>query len=183
MGALLQNEADARITAAEYEQMTAGMEKRMELLDGVIVAMGAPSREHQRIAGHLFRTIEDFIQAHHGTCTVDQGAEALLNEYTLVIPDVMVVCDPSKLDSQRCNGVPDWIIEILSTNRRTDLIDKLHLYHEAGVREYWIVDPKKRVTLVYCFEQNDFPDMYTFDTPIPVGIYDKALTILMEDLA
>lgn len=58
---------------------------------------------------------------------------------------------------------------MLSTNRSDDLIYKLGLYQKAGVREYWIVDPKNEKTLVYFFERNDFPDIYTFDTPSRSG--------------
>ncbi len=92
------------------------------------------------------------------------------------------MCGPSKLDDNRCNGVPDWIVEILSTNRDDDLVRKYRIYKYAGVREYWIVDPKNQKTLVYFFEKNDFPNIYTFDTPIPVEIYNKKLTITISEL-
>lgn len=73
-------------------------------------------------------------------------------------------------------------MEITGTNRRDDFSRKLYLYQKSGVREYWIVDPKNRKTLVYFFEQNDFPDIYTFDTPIPVGIYGGQLAVRIADL-
>ena len=170
-----------KITVDEFMQTTEES-TLLELLDGETVAMGSPTRIHQRISVHLGRTIEDHIQQHHGACSVDVAAGARLNDHTLVIPDVMVVCDSSKLDDQYCHGAPDWVIEVLSTNRDRDLYQKLLLYRDAGVREYWIVDPKNEKTLVYFFEKSDFPDIYTFDTPVPVGIYDGALSIRIAGL-
>ena len=70
----------------------------------------------------------------------------------------------------------------MSTNRDNDLIYKLRLYQDAGVREYWIVDPKNEKTLVYFFERNDLPDIYTFDTTIQVEIYNRELAIRIADL-
>ena len=180
MGAL---QADARMNADEYLASVPETMQHRELRGGTVVSFASPSAEHQSIVLGLGSEIRSFIKRNRGKCSVFIAPlDVRLDQFNVVQPDVFVVCDPSKMDTH-CNGAPDWVIEVLSTNRWDDLVAKLHLYHEAGVREYWIVDPKKRVTLVYCFEQNDSPDIYTFDTPIPVGIYDKALTIRMEDLA
>ena len=61
-------------------------------------------------------------------------------------------------------------------------IFKLALYQDAGVREYWTIDPKNEKTLVYFFEQSDFPDIYMFDAAIPVGIYGGKLSVRIADL-
>ncbi|MBQ4465229.1 MAG: Uma2 family endonuclease [Oscillospiraceae bacterium] len=170
-------------TAEEYFALPDAPEGVItELHEGEIVALARPTRMHQRIASRLFAQIDSFIRSNHGRCSVDQEIDVKLTEDTVVVPDVSVTCDPSKLDEKRCNGAPDWVVEILSTNRSNDLIEKLALYQKAGVREYWIVDPKSEKTLVYFFERSDLPDIYTFDTPIPVGIYDKALSIRIADL-
>ena len=171
-----------KMTAEEYFRKTETMQERTELLDGQIVAMGSPSRTHQRIAYGIHRSIDDFIRANGGSCEVNEALDAHLDEYNVPVPDVMVVCDPSKLDEQGCHGAPDWVVEVLSKNRSDDLHRKLELYQNAGVREYWIVDPKNEKTLVYFFERNDLPDIYTFDTPIPVEIYDRKLEIRVADL-
>lgn len=171
-----------KITAEEYLRLTENAAERTELRDGEIIAMAPPSRRHQQLSYGLHRVIDDHITRHHGSCEVNEGIGVRLDDHTLVIPDVSVVCDPEKLDDRYCHGAPDWIIEILSTNRSDDLIYKLALYKKAGVREYWIVDPKNEKTLVYYFEKNDFPDIYTFDTAIPVEIYNRALDIRIADL-
>ncbi|MBQ8927607.1 MAG: Uma2 family endonuclease [Oscillospiraceae bacterium] len=173
---------DKKLTAQEYFKLTAQREDRTELLYGQIVAMSSPNRMHQHIAYNLYSTISAFIRNNNGPCEVNGEIDVKLDEENVVVPDISVTCDPSKLDEHGCNGAPDWVVEVLSTNRRNDLVEKLGLYQSAGVREYWIVDPKNEKTLVYFFEKNDLPDIYTFDTPIPVQIYDRALTIRIADL-
>ncbi len=86
----------------------------------------------------------------------------------------MIVCDKDKLDGKRCNGAPDFIIEIISpSNPSDDYIRKLYYYKNYGVREYWIVDPIAQTVLVYFFEQNSFNvRQYSFRDKIKVGIYD-----------
>jgi Uma2 family endonuclease len=68
----------------------------------------------------------------------------------VVQPDILVVCDASKLDERGCRGAPDWIIEVLSpATAAKDQIEKLELYEKHGVREYWLVHPTDRVLSVY----------------------------------
>lgn len=171
-----------KITADEYFRITEATEQRTELLEGEIVALASPTRTHQRICSHLHHDIERFIRSNAGQCEVNEALDAHLDAYNVVVPDVSVVCDPSKLDEHGCHGAPDWVVEVTSTNRDNDFHRKLLLYKEAGVREYWIVDPKNEKTLVYFFEKNDLPDIYTFDTAIPVEIYDRKLEIRIADL-
>ena len=173
-----------RYTADEFFKMfPESNSERYELHKGEVVAMASPSIQHQRIVMRSSHIIDDFIRKNKGKCEVFVSpVDVVLTDNTVVIPDVFVMCDPSKIDEKRCNGAPDWIIEVLSTNRSMDLFNKLALYQNAGVREYWIVDPKNKKTLVYFFEKNDLPDIYTFDTPIPVEIYDRKLTITIADL-
>ena len=108
--------------------------------------------------------------------------DVLLDDNNVVQPDVMVICDRDKMDGKRCNGAPDFVVEITSSNYAHDYIDKLALYRKSGVREYWIVDPQYERIMVYFFDTSDFPNIYTFDTPVPVGIYDGKLSICIKDL-
>ncbi|MGF1613453.1 MAG: Uma2 family endonuclease, partial [Gammaproteobacteria bacterium] len=69
---------------------------------------------------------------------------------TVVQPDIVVVCDPGKLDARGCRGAPDWIIEVLSpATAARDHIDKRALYERHGVKEYWLVHPTDRVMIIY----------------------------------
>ena len=68
-----------------------------------------------------------------------------------------MICDRSKLTDRGCTGAPDWIIEIVSpSNSSHDYVMKLNLYANAGVREYWIVDPVRKSIFVYYLEQDHF---------------------------
>ena len=95
----------------------------------------------------------------------------------------MIVCDKNKLDGKRCNGAPDFIIEIVSSgNAADDYIRKLYYYKNYGVREYWIVDPRRMAVTVNYFEEDILNIPYTFDSTIKVNIYDD-LYINFSDIS
>ena len=122
----------------------------------------------------LSGTIHNYLKEKNGPYRVYPAPFAVkLNERTVVEPDISVVCDPDKLTKQGCTGTPDWIIEIVSPNNSShDYIFKLNLYANAGVREYWIVDPDKNNVFVYCLEEEHFKaGSYTFHDKITVSIY------------
>lgn len=174
---------DKKLTAEEYQRITAGMQERTELIDGQIVALAQPSRLHQRIAYRMYNAIDTFIRANHGQCEVNGEIEVLLDDANTVVPDVSVTCDPSKLDDRGCKGAPDWVVEITSTNRADDFDRKFRLYKNAGVREYWIVDTDERKVYVYDFDQHpNVVEFYDWTDTIPVRIYGGKLTIRIEDL-
>ena len=100
---------------------------------------------------------------------------------TIVQPDLMIICDKNTLDGKRCNGAPDFIIEIVSPgNPSDDYIRKLYYYKNAGVREYWIVDPRRKTVTVNYFEENLLNIQYSFDAVIKVNIYRDLLINFSE---
>lgn len=149
--------------------------ERAELIDGKIYYMDPPSWTHQRISSKLHQTIANYFDSQNGTCQVLAAPFAVfLNEDDInyVEPDICVICDQSKLDEKGCHGAPDWIIEIVSQSSKSrDYMTKLFKYRTAEVREYWIVDPEKRMVSVYGFEK-DMVEQYNFGEAVPVGIYD-----------
>lgn len=150
---------------------------RAELIDGVLIYnQAAPSRIHQQILSELHIAIGTYIKSKGGSCHVYPAPFAVqLKEgrNTIVEPDISVICDRSKLTDRGCTGAPDWIIEIVSPNTSShDYIRKLDLYANAGVREYWIVDPARNSILVYCLEQDHFKlETHTFQDNIKANIY------------
>ena len=101
------------------------------------------------------------------------GVQLDCDERTLVIPDVMIVCDRDKLIESCVYGAPDFIIEVLSgSTRRKDAFVKLNKYQNAGVREYWMIDAQKQKVIVYDFEHDEYPVIYGFDAKVPVQIWD-----------
>ena len=97
------------------------------------------------------------------------------DEINYVEPDISVICDLSRLDEKGCHGAPDWVIEIVSPGSRPmDYFTKLFQYRTAGVREYWIVDPVKELTVVYRFEKETMEE-FAFGEDVPAGIYEDLL--------
>ncbi len=158
---------------------------RAELIDGQIYYMAPPTRKHQDIVGALYRKIADYIDSKGGSCKTYVSPFAVFlneNDKNYVEPDISVICDSNKLTDRGCSGAPDLIFEVVSpSSRRMDYNRKNALYSDAGVREYWIVDPVKERVTVYHYEEDAAPTIYTFTQLITVGIY-KDLTITIADL-
>jgi len=126
--------------------------ERVEWLDGQIYYMAAPVLKHQDLVldlGVIFR-----IHLHGKTCKpfiapCEVKIDFLNGSDSELQPDVMVVCDPEKLDERGIKGPPDLIIEVLSpSTARYDRVNKFNKYLAVGVREYWIIDPLKEEILV-----------------------------------
>lgn len=162
-------------TEADYYALPEDV--RAELIDGQIYYQAAPSRVHQKISGTLYYKIRDYIESKNGSCEVYPAPFAVKlceDRKTIVEPDISVICDRGKLTDKGCTGAPDWIIEIVSpSNSSHDYIRKLNLYADAGVREYWIVNPIEQSIFVYHLEKDSFKaKSYTFQDKIKINIYD-----------
>lgn len=154
--------------------------ERAELIDGEMYTMTPPTRIHQKLVRQLVRSVSDYIDSNHGECEVYPAPFAVFlnaDEHTYVEPDLSVICDKSKLDDRGCNGAPDWVIEIVSpSSLRMDCAVKLFRYRDAGVREYWIVNPMRQMVQSYFFEASEEDERgfgeFSFDEDIPVRIYE-----------
>ena len=159
--------------------------QRAELIDGQMYMMSPPSYKHQKLVMELSASIRDYIKSKGGPCEVLPAPFAVIlnqDEDTYVEPDISVICDKEKISDRGCEGAPDMVIEIVSlSSRRMDYTTKNTLYSDAGVREYWIVDPAKERTTVYRYEEDAAPAFSTFDQPLAVGILD-GLQITIADL-
>ena len=167
-------------TVADY--MNYPEDKRIELIDGVIYDMAAATSTHQAIAGEIFHQVMSFIFSRKGSCfplmsPVDVQLDC--DDTTMVQPDVLVLCDRSKLKHGRVFGAPDFIVEVLSpATRRKDMTLKLSKYANAGVREYWMVDSQKKSIIVYRFVPEDLiVEIHGFAERVPVGIYNNECVI------
>lgn len=160
--------------------------QRAELIGGQLYDMAPPSRIHQRLVMEIAGTLRDYIKAHNGSCQVYPAPFAVnldADDRDWVEPDISVICDHNKLTDRGCEGAPDLIVEIVSPDsRKMDYTQKTALYVNAGVREYWIVDPARRTSMVYCFDSEDStPTMYPFEDKLPCFIFD-GLRICVADL-
>lgn len=170
-------------TAADYWSLPDG--QRAELVDGQLIAMAPPSRIHQKIVSELLKKIGNYIDKNNGACEVYVSPFAVnlnADDKIYVEPDVSVICDKNKLSDRGCEGAPDFIVEVVSpSSRKHDYSTKNTIYSNAGVREYWIVDPEKERTTVYRYEEDAAPIIIPFSQSIKVGIYSD-LSITIADL-
>lgn len=149
---------------------------RAELIDGQFYYMSSPGFVHQKLVGELYFEIKDYIRRKGGPCDVFLAPfDVILDQdnKTVVQPDLMILCDETRLEPEGIYGAPDFIIEIISkSTAKKDYTTKLNKYWSAGVREYWIADPVKGRVVTYCFNGNDMDmKIYGIHERVPVGIY------------
>ena len=163
-----------------------GEDKQIELINGHLIYNEAPNLKHQMIVQNLGRIIDTFIRSNNSKCQMfNVGVNLYFEEdnNSLLIPDLVVLCDDSKLSESGITGTPDWIIEVVSrSTRRVDYNEKMHKYMGTGVREYWIVDPEKERVTTYIEGEPMMAYIYGFDDEIPVYIYDGKLSICINHL-
>ena len=127
-----------------------------------------------------------FAQKNKGKCVpFISPLDIKLSEKTVVQPDVMIVCDRNKINHKRVFGAPDFVAEVLSPSTKgKDLLIKSHKYRDAGVKEYWLIDPDNKSVMVYDFRDYDNPcvAMFSFEDEIPILLYDGELTINMKEI-
>ena len=137
---------------------------RLELLKGKIFQMGAPSLTHQTVSMNFSRLLSNYFYktpcklfAAPFDVRLAKKGEKDNEVYTVVQPDLCVVCDADKLDERGCWGAPDLIIEILSPgNSKKELKNKYELYQEAGVREYWVIRPDNKEITQFVLENDQY---------------------------
>ncbi len=152
-----------RYSYADY--LTWEIDGMVELIKGKVFKMAAaPRRRHQEVSGKVFNKIFNFLEGkpckvYPAPFDVRLPVHSKKNEdvFTVVQPDICVVCDPSKLDDAGCIGAPDLIVEILSPgNNRKELQNKYEVYEESGVKEYWIIHPSEQTLLIYTLEERKY---------------------------
>lgn len=162
-------------------------ERRVELIDGVFYDMSAPTTIHQLIAGEIYVILKNYIRRKEGACVVFMSpVDVKLREddnQTMVQPDILVQCDRDKIKKRGIFDAPDFVAEVLSkSTKKKDMNLKLKKYKEAGVREYWMIDPDKQKVIVYDFEQGESPIICGFDATIPVAIFDGECQIDFKEI-
>ena len=162
-----------KYTIADIEALPEG--QRAELFDGEMIMMASPTTTHQRILRILGMRICNYIDSKKGNCEMFWAPFAVYIKkdiWNYFEPDIVVICDTDKLDNKGCHGAPDLVIEVVSpSSRKLDYERKLAVYIETGVREYWIVDPGKRIITVYHLAESKTPVVYPFGAVITVRIY------------
>jgi len=156
--------SEVPFTYRDYASWPAG--ERWELIDGVAYDMcAAPSRRHQGISVVLSMHFSNYFKGkpcefYHAPFDVvlpDESSDDWRESINVVQPDLVVICDKSKLTVEGCLGAPDLVVEIISPyTSKKDIKEKFDLYEREGVREYWIVYPGDRAVQVFALTDEGF---------------------------
>lgn len=184
------NELDPNGTYTYADYLTWRFDEYVELFRGKLRRMSpAPKRLHQRIAGRIFSELKNFLRrkpcdVYISPFDVRLPKPGLQDVYTVVQPDVSIVCDRSKLDEAGCCGAPETVIEVLSKkNIDRDIREKFSLYEESGVPEYWIVSPGEKTITCYLLNEGKYKLSGEYGEPgsIPVASLPE-YTMQWEDI-
>jgi len=182
-----------RYTYADY--ITWIDDVRRELFDGFMKLMTAPRPIHAKISTNISGNLWSILKKKKGKCEVysapfdvrlpKNGETENDKIYTVVQPDICIICDLSKIDEAGCCGAPDMIVEILSpSTAKRDMYDKFILYEKAGVNEYWVVHPTDKTIHVFKLQDNgkyDDGTIYERTGKVPLSVFDGYL-IDLEDI-
>lgn len=169
-------------------------DQRVELIDGVFYDMSAPTIPHQLIGGAIHARLLEFLRKKKAPCVpliAPTDVQLDKDDRTILQPDVMVVCNRDLFTTARLVGAPDFVIEVLSpSTRNKDILIKSHKYKKAGVREYWMVDPRhEQVTkMLFAPPSEEEPEgdiltrIYPFDEPVPISIFQDMLSINFREI-
>jgi len=181
---------DAHFTYADYLSWEGP--ERYQIIDGEAFMMSSPTVEHQAISGEISRQFGNFLAGK--PCRVfaapldvrlfpeedlsEHSAERTLvsegspPDDTVVQPDILVVCDSAKLGKGSVNGPPDLVMEIVSaSNSQQEMFRKFASYLNAGVREYWVLEPEMKIVHVHVLQDGHYiSSSYKKDAVIPVSI-------------
>jgi len=183
-----------RYTYADY--LTWMDDVRRELYDGFIKLMTpAPSMKHQEISFNLTGILRYYLKQKEckgfaAPCDVRFPKNMRIKDnkqiYTVLQPDLFIVCDLSKIENNSCLGAPDFIIEIVSAkNSQRDTKDKFEIYQEHGVREYWIIHPNDETVNVFVLDETgkfQFKGIFSGDDKIPVNIFNGDLLVDLTEV-
>lgn len=157
------NQLDSNGTYTYADYLLWKFKERVELFKGKILEMSpAPARKHQDVSGNIYLKLGNFFK--NKKCKLYSAPFDVRfpnknddNIYSVVQPDLCVICDMEKLDDRGCLGAPDLIIEILSPgNTKKEMKYKFDLYEEAGVQEYWVVYPSEENVYVNVLENGEY---------------------------
>lgn len=180
---------DRKYTYADY--LTWPEDERWEIIEGVPYMQAAPTWQHQSISGELYRQLANYLV--DNPCSIFTSPFDLRlpdaneddEETTFVVqPDIVIVCDKTKLRKTGYFGVPAIIIEISSpSTTRRDRVLKFNMYEKAGVKEYWIVEPEGKYISVFTLQENKRygrPEAYTDEDTVPMSIFPDLVVDLKQ---
>ena len=176
--------SDFTYTYREYAALPA--ERRVELIDGRFYDLAAPHTRHQIVVGQLYKQLSECAKDHAECLVLLSPLDVMLDsdERTVVQPDIMILCDRTKMRKGRIFGAPDFIAEVSSPGtRKMDYGKKAGKYIDAGVREYWIVDYERRIVLIYDIEHECRHMIVPMCGQFPLSISEGKCRVRFDEIA
>ncbi|MCY3410828.1 MAG: Uma2 family endonuclease [Candidatus Heimdallarchaeota archaeon] len=132
----------------------------VELFNGELYMVPSPSTKLQRISLNLAVIISNYLKNNAVGALFTAPIDVILSMKNVFVPDLVFISNEKKhiISEKNISGTPDFIVEILSTNKTNDLIHKKRMYEEFGVREYWIVDPEEEQVLKFVLKGEKFAE-------------------------
>ena len=148
------------VSYEEFIIMCQNSDERYELIDGRVYVMDSPLFPHQNALVNIVTEMNNWFKGKKCFPAVAPFNVTLVkntNNICVVQPDILVICDKDKInDKGKYKGVPTLVVEILSASTKgRDMVLKLNLYMQTGVKEYWIVDTNKKQITLYAFENDE----------------------------
>ncbi|MHB2150095.1 Uma2 family endonuclease [Calditrichota bacterium LG25] len=145
-------------TYQDYVNLPAD-DSHYQLIRGELIMTPAPKIVHQRVKREIEHALISHVSAQRSGEVFDAPCDVYLDEHNVVQPDILFIAKENQkiITEDNIKGAPDLIIEILSpSSAYYDLVEKKELYEQFGVKEYWIVDPKKLRIEVFILKDKKF---------------------------
>ncbi len=178
------------VTYEEFLELVEASEQRFELIDGVIYNLSAPSYDHQYAVHEIHGAF--YIWFKNKKCVpltspFDVTFFKEKNNTCVVQPDIIIVCDRENMDKKgKYKGIPTLVVEVLSSSTRSkDMLKKLDLYKQCGVKEYWLVDPKNKLVFTYILDKNEIVENRFFQKGAQEyveSVHFDGLKVVLEDI-
>ena len=153
-------------------------EQHMELVDGEAIIEDHTSPKHNAFVLEIAQSLRQYVKDHNGQCKVAaQNVALYVNEIlnddlNFFLPDVMVVCNPGKIDEKGAHTVPLFVAEVTSEGtRKNDYNGKLEVYRKIGVEEYWVVDIQQNRVVIYSKSMDYIPKFVQNPAKLCVSVY------------
>jgi Uma2 family endonuclease len=157
-----------KFTYEDYKNLPESETKRYELLEGELVMVPSPTEPHQRASANLEFSLMQFVRKRDLGAVYHAPIDVVLSQEDVVQPDIIFISkERAKIIREKCiKGAPDLVIEIISPSTSgRDRTLKQTLYARCGVKESWIVNPKKETVEVYTLEKTGFRLVKKYTSP------------------
>jgi prevent-host-death family protein len=152
-----------KLSYEEFLEMIEKSDLRYEYIDGEVYCLASPVYNHQVVVDEIYVNLYNWLKGKKCrplTSPFDITLKKSRDNINVVQPDIIVICDTDNIEkSGKYKGVPTLVVEALSNSTRSrDILKKLDLYMQTGVKEYWVADPAKRELILYSFYKHDIKD-------------------------